>query len=262
MVFLNLPGTVPHIRKTKAGIELATVRLENPKGDRSVTVIGVQHIATQASWDRDIAHLRELEAAGAKIFLEGVLPVEGELSAEDGERVAALQGTMGTQKFLADVTGLTHQKAAFTAAGTTWKPYDIPMLELVRELKDSTIRRLQKAAKLDEEDLKAAPELALGLLRLLPFIPTMLSRILSGDLTKNIIDRRNEYAVDGVLRTTTDHRVLYWGAAHLSGMVKLLRQQGYTVTSEEWRVVLPASYKVPKTIDAEDEVLASAEEIA
>lgn len=62
----------------------------------------------------------------------------------------------------------------------------------------------------------------------------------------DIIDRRNEYAVEGVLRSTVDHRVLYWGAAHLSGMVKLLRENGYSITDEGWRVVLPASYKVPE----------------
>lgn len=253
MVFLNFPGTVPHIRKTKAGIELATVRMANPKGDRSVTIVGVQHIATQASWDRDISHLRELEAAGAKIFLEGVRPLEGEATAEEQERINSLQGIMNIQKFLAEVTGLTHQKAAFAAAETTWTPYDIPILELVRELKPRTIRRLQKIAKLDDENLKEAPELALVVLRLLPFIPTLLSRILSGDLTKHIIDRRNEYAVEGVLRSTVDHRVLYWGAAHLSGMVKLLRENSYSVTDEGWRVVLPASYRVPEKLTMKDD---------
>lgn len=253
MVSFNIPGTVQHIRKSKAGIELATVRMENPNGDRSVTLIGVQHIATQASWDRDIAELRKLEAAGAKIFLEGVRPAEGKISEEEASRVEAVTGLMKMQKILADATGLTHQKAAFTEAETTWTTYDISMLELVSELKPSTIRRLQKAAKLDNDDLESFPEMALTLLRLLPFIPTMLSRIFSGDLSKHIIDRRNEYAVEGVLRSNVDHRVLYWGAAHLSGMVKLLREAGYTVTAEQWRVVLPASYKAPKPIEVEHE---------
>ena len=237
-------GFVKYIRKTKEGVELATLRMESPQG-RSVTLIGVQHIATQESWDRDIATLRQMEADGTHIFLEGVRPVEGTVTDDEWTRVAALAEFAQTSAVLAEVTGLIFQKDAFEAAETTWTPYDVSILDIVRELKPRTVRRIQKISQMDTEALKSQPELVLAILRLLPSMPGFLSLVLSGDLSKHIVKRRNEYAVEGVLLSSASDRALYWGAAHLPGMVKLLRERGYNITSEEWRVVLPASYTVP-----------------
>jgi hypothetical protein len=232
-----------YTRRTARGSEMGTVLLRNSYG-HTVTLVAVQHVATQDSWDHDIAMLRRWEAEGRTIHLEGVRPVSEKVTAEEQARLNTITTLGDVSKLLAETTGLVYQKDAFAAADARWIPVDMSALDIARALKPRTVRRLEKLGRMDLDILKSSPDTVLAMLRLLPVMPGFLSLFIGGDLSKNILHRRNEYAVSSVMFSSAPAHVLYWGAAHLPGMVKLFEAEGFTMVegSLQWRVVLPAAY--------------------
>jgi hypothetical protein len=229
------------IRKTSRGLETRIQTYVN-NYDKHITTVGAMHAATEESWRELINYLVAAEKDGAEIHLEGVQPAEG-TTEDEKTGIAALLSLMALGRSVAELTGLQYQKDAFVNA-PAWKAHDVTVLDVVRKMNKKILLYI---ANIGSEDIRISPSKALWSLRNIhilsffgSFIP--LTRQIVG--SEGILHQRNYFATEAAFNTQSDV-VLVWGAAHLPGMDKILRRNGYRRESTEWRVIIPAGFTAP-----------------
>lgn len=244
-----------YLRKTFRGVEIATYHLENKNGQQ-IRVSGAIHIAHPSFWDSANAMLKRSEDEGFALHLEAVKPIpkDAVVTQDQKEILDRLSHYMASQGVVSKYTGLAHQKDALRDLYLRVGSVDINVLELldgvdIDKLKDSKPEELEKSL----EELQTLKPGLPGkiLLFMLRNIETI-SRILKSTNVPSksfldmefILDYRNEYAVAMAIESGQNVH-LFWGGAHLKGMMALLKAEGFKVKKTEWTVIIPRGYQVP-----------------
>lgn len=229
------------IRKTSRGLETRTQSYTDSNG-RTITTVGAMHAATPESWVALVDYLTAAEKSGATIHLEGVQPVPDVKLTEDEKRgISVVTTLISLGRSVSELTGLQYQKDALANA-PKWAAHDLTLLDVVRGM---DIKIINFLSEIPLDNLNISPKKAVWSLRninnirFIGFFIPMVRKVLA-----SLIDNRNVFAINTAIAEKGDV-VLFWGAAHLSGMHKLLLDAGFVPSKSDWRIVIPSSYDVP-----------------
>jgi len=238
------------IRTTEGSLDLATVTYADARG-REVVLIGMQHVA-DAQFFRDVAAaLDREEAAGSAILYEDVRSPTDEqydgLSEEDAAILRAFEGVFTEQAAMAASSGLVHQMDALPPRDS-WTRSDIDILEMIGLIRRHGLERClgQYLGAADADaSVPDGPNPFAELLTDFQFrhahvmeLATWLGtlRPKARKLRRLILDRRNEVAVECIRQALISNRrvAAIWGVAHLPGIGRLLKRDGFSVTEVTW----------------------------
>lgn len=250
------------IRNTRKGLELATYTWEKKSTGEVIVLAGAIHIAHESFWTTYRETIHSYDAAGFDIQLEGLkkIPKGTQVSERTGELIRAFDSLNAMRDSWMVLTGLTSQHTLHEE----YKKYgtqDISMTEMIRLMTDEEKNQLIKMSEENPIEIhvhEGNPEEAAALNRMtgriLLFILRHMSLIRlfskksgasSGLSDLVVLDARNQYAIDYAKSSPNLHRFLFWGAAHLKGMSKMLKEDGYQRTKVGWTVAIPRTHKVP-----------------
>src|SRR5215469_2722084 len=242
-------------------LQSPVVRFENPRTGRSVTVVATSHTGSADYYEQLRAVINEMEAAGAVVCLEGVGSAsEQELAGASGEERAALGLYQASRAPAPELSlaacrylGWVDQSAAL-GSSPTWRNADMTKLELVRQAGPQNLLSLHVPGDEftrmthDRQEAFAAGGYAIAV-RLAQYgwlndpILRLLAR-LAGDAHRRLQDVEVEGRNSHVLASlpADSDAVLPWGAGHMRGLARGLRQAGYRRRETTWVTVgrLPA----------------------
>jgi hypothetical protein len=253
------------LRKTSKGLEAPTDVYVNRHG-QEITLIGVMHVAEQHFWSK-LTH-KLLNTQGT-IHLEGVKPFAGDkdkLSKETIQKIETLIKIASFSRILASETGLVFQKEGILAElpngleNTGWLNVDLDVHSAVKNINAEELTKTSDSFdKLYTEFQKEDAPFSLGdfmlfmirnpkLLKLIAFVTKITTKdkdAALGALEGFILDERNKYAIKEALKVK-GNVTLVWGAAHLEGMGKLLRQSGYRHKNRSWDLLIRKEFRSTK----------------
>lgn len=213
----------------KSGLQAATDTYE--KDGRTVTLVGVSHVADKSFWATVQQLISAKEADGAAIHYERVLnDVEGpHLPTLDMKTIAPAIGMQFQW------SGINYKEDSWIRTDMTWSeavahatrneptPPHPEQIKQVLNFIGGTPRRRRITRQI--------ASLLITLLVKLPFSgPQGIPRSI-------ILDHRNEIAAKAALEATGDV-VAVWGAAHLPGIGRILTGHGFTHTAREWHTAM------------------------
>jgi hypothetical protein len=234
---------IRQLRVRRRVAQTPVVRYGNRKTGRTVTLVAIFHLGTNAYFNELNDIIAGLAAAGTLICYEGIRPAaETEwAAAADQERAvrglsmtAEVRGRSAACRYL----GWVEQGAALKYS-PSWRNVDMTDLEVVRQAQPHNIR--EQSAGLDTLFAGNTPEqlgvlMGSGLALLLRLLSVdyfdllhRLSTRASGDAYRHvdrvIVDERNRGAL---ARLPSDaDAVLLWGSGHLPGLDAGLKKAGY-----------------------------------
>lgn len=242
---VNLVG-VKGIRNTSGNIETPVVFYEHPETKRRVVFIATIHLA-EAKY---FAALQQLirSLSGYKILFEGV----GKLSPQEKRALTEKERGVAKQfdyifvivREIGEMMSLQYQKEGL-AYEPSWVNNDIRMYNLVQLFAQHDIRLLKKEMDFDKlfGDESAQLFTRWFVNKLFgQFVPvSVIVGILSFFSRNNrlakkcILETRNEEAIRGInVHLAEGDVVTIWGAAHLRGIEKRLKQTGFREVRREW----------------------------
>jgi hypothetical protein len=246
---------VKYSRTTKAGLEVPRYTYTHPKTGETVVLSGVIHLAVSDFWEQIDRQLTEATDAGYIVQLEGVAKADPARTISDEVRNAmnAMSRLIGLPKTVASLLGLVYQTEGLK--DLPYEKVDMNIVDVLEAMSPEHLERLaNKGAEepLDIESLKENIEIVgpillwvfrnLGRISLaMKFMPWV--KYPMDD--KAVLGKRNEYAISHAVTSEGDHKYLLWGAAHIPGMDKLLKQHGYKRTGVDWLVAIPKGHKIP-----------------
>lgn len=201
------------------------------KDGRTAALLGVTHIASHEYWRRVQTRIDAAVATGAEIHYESV----------KDDRISR-EKIMPDMRKVADFLGLQYQMSAIHYS-PEWKRTDLTFSEVFSGASDA--EKLHRQASEFEEFMVGARDgkhydkyarVTCWLLRMAP----LLSRVplgFAGARYNTIMGRRNMCAVDAINAIDADVLAI-WGAAHVRGIGKTLRGQGWSLKAREWDVAL------------------------
>ena len=238
------------VRSTFAGLEVKTVRFQNPATQHVINIAGVMHLAHDSFW----ANLQDFMNQASKegvLHLEGVKGFVGPLSEEESEKVDSLKSMASISLKMAEITKLTFQKAGLKIEGLNAKNIDADVLSVARRMTVESLKSMSEAVDKFEELKESESEVGkvmvwviknMGWVQIIQkFFKTFSPAALNTDPA--ILDYRNEIAIEAALKETKPV-TLVWGAGHIPGMTKLLNAAGYVEVASGWNVAVPRSYKL------------------
>jgi hypothetical protein len=245
------------IRNTKRGLEMRTRRYRNMRTGHSITLIGVIHLAHPSFW-------KTTERKMISAARDGIVHYEAVRRDDSGktipahiaDRIEKLKALTSASTIGAKLTGLMFQKDGIDYPGNpNWKNVDLTVVEVAESLDSDT---LNKTAEELENITKDIPEeqqrllgkaflFALRHFTLIHRLTTIKKLVNPSVLDKVILEKRNRYAIHHALKEQKP-LTLVWGAAHLSGMGKILERAGYSLVGQDWELAIPADYRIPDTI--------------
>ncbi len=232
---------------------------DHPATGSSIGFAGMVHIGDPQYFDVVEDYVTRREVAGSLVHYERMMPPTAEELVESGLDPALVErfgtGVEGTFNFLGKRLGLRFQLDSMQY-GEAWENHDIPRLELMRLLGAKGVERFtEKGEKLVDLEDKIGSDLTLkimsGTLRHISLV-SMLSKLSPKNRREDriVTDRRNEVAllaIDEALRREPERDItLLWGAMHLPGIGKGLRQRGYKLNSTQWLNAFTLPAKVRK----------------
>jgi hypothetical protein len=249
------------IRNTKRGLEMRTRRYRNMKTGHSITLIGVIHLAHPSFW-------KNTERKMISAARDGVVHYEAVRKDDSGktipahiaERIEKLKTLSAASTIGAKLTGLMFQKDGIDYTGnTSWKNVDLTVVEVAESLDSDTLKKTAEELENLTKDITQEQQRMLGKAFLFMFRHFALinravgiKKLLNPSmLDKVILEKRNRYAMHYALKEKKP-LTLVWGAAHLSGMGKILERAGYSLVGQDWELAIPADYKLPDTVTLED----------
>ncbi len=241
---INLIG-VKGIRNTGGNLETPVVFYEHPKTMRKIVFIATIHLA-ESEYFAALQRLIE-SLSGYKILFEGV----GKLSPQEEQALTKKERDVarhfdyifGLMSKIGAVMSLQYQKEGL-AYDSSWVNTDMCLYDLIQLFAKYDIRLLKKKELNDLFDDESA--------RLFTrwSINKLFSRFVSVAvvidaltffsknkrlLKKFILESRNEEAVRGIdMYVAKGNVVTIWGAAHLHGIEKRLKQAGFREVRREW----------------------------
>jgi len=228
------------VKNSPKGTELKVQEMVRPSDGKTIVLMGAMHAASRESWEDLTEVLRAYQSEDYEVHFEGVHPGHPVTDYEK-TRVDIMQNLMNVGRKAAESTGLVYQKDALAHFSGALN-YDLDIVTIARGLSDKAVKLLG-GIPLDE--IKITPSRMLWSLKHMSWIINI-SKFLPSTrsiLGKAIVDDRNKYAISRALESEHDV-VLFWGALHLDGMRKLLRQNGFVDGTASWRIVIPRDYEI------------------
>lgn len=234
------------------GLKMRTVQLAHPETGHRIEIVGVTHVAVQEYWDSIKRLLRAKEAAGYVVHLEGLLEPTREPNEDEAKKLGYLDGILTLSTKLAYHLNLVHQKAS-SHTTNSMKRIDMDRLTLVNEMDAEKLEVVGEIVS-RESASRNNPRLMLWVLRNIGWLSNLINSVPAFNIldTAVIIDRRNEFATSHAMQEK-QNVVLLWGAAHIPGMVSILKASGYRLAPAfdgqediEWRLAIPRSHKAPR----------------
>lgn len=269
VLLINLVG-VNGIRNTSKQLETPVVFYEHPTTKREVVFIATIHIAEPEYFNA----LQQLidSLPNHKILFERV----GKLSSEEQQALTEEEAIVAKDfasffalsDELTRVISLMHQRDGL-AYDVSWVNTDLKLYDLVRSFTRQRVRltrdEIEPKDLLDKEELiRWITDKTLN--RFAAFAAIMsVATLFSRDkrLGKQLIlDQRNTVAIHGIHKYLLEGNIAtIWGAAHLAGIEKQLKQLGFREVRRTWFVAYHTrDYKIfdLKKIIKDAEIAASA----
>jgi len=242
---VNLIG-VKGIRNKNGEFQTPVVFYEHPITKRIIAFVATIHIGEPAYY----VALQELidSLKGYKVFFEGVgkLSLQEERSLTEKERSIARQFDFifSLIRKFTDVMSLQSQKEGLIYT-SSWVNIDIKLYDLIQSFAQRDICLVKEEmdfGKLFSDKLDQAIMRWIFNKLLNRFVPVaVIFAIIVLVLRKKrvakklILDVRNEIAFRGISEHLDDSNiVMIWGAAHLRGIEKRLKQAGFREVRREW----------------------------
>lgn len=216
------------------------------RGRQEIVLIGMIHVAPAEFYQR-VRHLLECyDEADYRILIEGMGRVAdddfglGEFDRGLLEHYEQLRERASLiNSMMAGATGMVTQLDAFPD-WRKWERADLSALEMMR------LRGIKPIPPMDERvisafaELLAKPRAQEAIYRFVKSMPRMLAALwpLHSMLGSLVLHHRNRHVILNALSTKAN-AVLPWGAAHLPGMGKLLRQNGFELAEQSWVLAYP-----------------------
>lgn len=218
-----MPATA--LRATRHALEVSTQTWEHD--GRRIRLIGMVHLADPRFFAETARLLQILEADGAEVYAESVIPADGMIPT-----VRVLQ-TLARHDSTVD---LVHQSIALPRQDS-WQVVDMTLEQMLDAAHDRLA--LEKVVLGGSAVNDRRVTRMVGAVMRPALVPMVLvsSRIMPVMLGRNhevVVETRNRLVMDAVLGSTSDAAVL-WGAAHLPGMGRILAAAGYRRTDRAWR---------------------------
>lgn len=212
------------------------------KGGRHVVLFGVSHVSDYGFWTRLNTYLAETERKGFQVQYERI-----KVDTASAPRIVP------NYKLLADLLGLQFQGEGLELQ-SSWENTDVALSRLLRDTTPEVILQMTKRSESMDEKLQSILELRkthpeqfslarksmLASMRTAPLVVPFLMKsgltILKGVDNRDIVELRNQVAVDSILGTDRDV-VALWGGYHLSGIGKSLRDSGFKLKHRQWHTV-------------------------
>ena len=224
---------INHVRVSKNAVQAETLVLSDDRG-RTITLVGVMHVADPESWRKLNEFIATMHAQGHEIHYE---LVNGELRNADAasRALGRMKKAMGTLMAKDRAAGLVYQieglvlppdarntdmdveqfKTAF--AKVAWYvPLQLMLSRLFFRVIPAKVHRELLAALLVSADFGNTDP--------------------GGMDDAIILGERNRIASEAALKTDAPV-IAIWGAAHLEGIVQNLTEAGYSVIHRQWRTV-------------------------
>jgi len=219
------------IRRTKGSLQVETQVFA--KNGRKVVLCGVMHIAEPSFWGYVNELVKGAEARGHEIQYEGVK--------NDMGRIVHLGPNIGP---IAEAVGLQGQHDGLKY-GTDWVCSDIKLTELLQGVSTEKLAKVEADSVETSKtfkDILAGPEgkSAAKFVRWVLGYVHILSKFPSGTFgirRSVILGRRNASAYEAI-KSTPKNVTTIWGAAHLPGIGKMLRADGYKLSGSTWVTVV------------------------
>lgn len=238
-------------------IKTPVVSLYNPRSNRKVVLIGMMHIGDEAYYQKVQAVITSLQECAVLYECVGKLSVQERKQLTKPERkiLERFESMQKSRGLLKMILGLDDQLKGLTYDDPTWIRTDMSMLDLIRRLDRSGYRPPAPSKENKKNDLKklldGSDESQTFIARwffgcILAIIPllvatssiTSLFNGRSRRMTQVILHDRSTIAVEAIV-DHSQHKdiVSIWGSAHLPGMIRLLRKEGFKETGREWLTV-------------------------
>ena len=238
----------PYLRMRRGCFQTATVFFEHPASGRKVALVGTIHLAEKEYFVELSELIRSLSKKGWAVMAEKVqlLDPEEEVELSEPERKIheQLLSTFRCRSAMANLMGFVNQRDHLWDA--SWKRTDMTERELIASIRKSTgffpdISSVSELIAESEESPRLRPFASWLLHKMFGNLVgedifasciTPLSPILK-KLFRVIIGERNAIAHKEIVRVS-DNVVATWGAAHIHGLSRLLRQSGFAPTRKTW----------------------------
>jgi hypothetical protein len=256
----------------RKGLKAGVVTYVRPEDEKTVTLVGVMHVADHEFFAEHRRRTDEAEKDGAIILYEKTRDTGPPLQDDDHSPEACIErrmeGLSDQYRFLASSTGRAYQTDEF-APKPSWINTDMSLREMAKFMArswfirqivqlldhaerkkaetESMLNDLRKTAGREAE----APEPADGLYYPSMFTVDLQMRLMvinklmffpfkfiswRPQIVKTLLVQRNMVGYRGIMDALDNFRdvVSIWGAGHLPGIGELLEKEGFFCTSVEW----------------------------
>lgn len=240
--FIGVKG----IRNTNGNIETPVVFYEHPETKRKVVFIATVHLA-EAEYFAALQRLIE-SLVNHKILFEGV----GKLSPKEKQALTKKERSVARHfdyifrsvRKIGEIMSLQYQKEGLVY-NSDWVNTDMRIYNLIRLFAQHDISFIKKGKIFDglsgDESVQLFTRWFFNKL-FSRFVPVAViidvASFFSRDkrlANKLILEARNEEAVRGIITYLAEGDVVtIWGAAHLRGIEKRLKQVGFCEIRQEW----------------------------
>jgi hypothetical protein len=195
------------------------------RGGRTISLLGAVHIGTPEYYTQMRTIIDEAETAGAVVHVEGTrAKPDPTATAQEKDWMSRMPGDGYGE--IAEALGLVTQKTL--GYKDSWENHDLTLLEVLRGVPDpeGLVSDLEKFTSTANE-LQEVPALA----KIMRWVVTsgvlrLARRFSGGGDLKEVHPLREKVAVNAMLKAEGDVLAV-WGMAHLRGMGKLLRKNGW-----------------------------------
>lgn len=237
-----------YIKKTSRGLEVAQVTMKSPAG-KVVNITGAIHLAHEdffadiREWLLGLVGMYDKPA----IHLEGIKKPSVEMmnNPEAQKYLEWSKSTSLSMLKVSEITGLAYQTQALKDVYEAVPSEDMTLDQLWEKSYKGKEHKLRTTDASEHEGLGPIYVWAIKNVTLLHRFAPMISRIASEatDSDNVIVGERNKIVVDSILSEPDRAHVVFWGAAHVVGIVKSLKAEGYSVESTRWHLAIPKGFK-------------------
>ena len=212
-------------RLRAGGIQVSRVTLRKLSG-HEITIQGTIHVGSQVFYQKVLSLMRKFDG---EVHLEGIKSSEGyDVPMQMlGLVYSGIQSLLGLEKQTDYINrSLLHDS-------NKYKNHDLAFSQVMDFFGRDLIEGITAFSTLDFDGIA----LKVGSSPLpLFFLAKTITEDMSGK--EIVLDKRNEFAIAEAVQSP-ENVFLFWGAAHIKGMVALLEEQEYRIVHTQWETVIP-----------------------
>lgn len=238
----------------------APVRVYAHRGTgATVTCFGMLHVAQESFFAEVLERVGRLHAGGAHVLVEGITSpasdAEGATTAELRWGVGVVKRRLEAMWREGELLGLAAQRDELPVQAG-WRVCDVTVLEAVKVYGAEALRRQHREAQQESVVLRGFDP-ALTRAVLIQSLAMAVAAAGDGTIRDAVLPEREGVlariregrvlsALDEQLAVQPDaHVVIVWGAAHLSGFDRGLRERGFTLKDEQHLPAIDAAALPP-----------------